>query len=76
MGHGDAGNGPQAFAQAGRHGIDIEGSLFPVGQAHVHTGVHLAQRIASVDGGQGIADLREFAQDGFHLAGLGLGGLQ
>ena len=76
MGDGDAWHLPEPIAQHARHLVHVARACVAVNQAHIDAGVHLALRVAGVDGGQRVFHLGELAHDGFNLPGLGFGGFQ
>ena len=72
----DAGHALQALTQLGRHLVHAAAALLAVHQAHINAGVVFAQRVAGVDGGDGVAHLRKLAQDALDLTRLGFSGFE
>jgi len=76
VGDGDAGHLLEPVPQHAGQLVHTAAARLAVHQPDINTGVHLALGIAGVDGGQGVPDLRKFAQYGFDLPGFGFGDLQ
>jgi hypothetical protein len=70
VGDGDAGHLLEPLAQHHRHGIHAATAFLAVHQTDIQAGVHLANGVAGVDGGQRVAHLGEAADDGLHLRAL------
>ena len=74
--HGDTRHLQQTLTQDHRHLVHAEAARLAVHQTDVDAGVHLALRIAGIDGGQRVTHLGKFTDDAFDLACFGLSHFQ